>query len=252
MSTTESNKNIDELLDHLRKVNESNLIDVFVPSINETVKFKQLTVKQQSSLITGVISQEADKNAFSYNRSTSTIINENNVDSANIRVTDRGPVLAQLRVDTLGTQIEIEGESYDISGLEYELHEDSIKLISDTHNFSLSGMSVSYTTPSLNTDVELNADAEEKWMEEEAVDIISDLFKLELAKFITNVIINEDIKIDMSDLSTEDKIKVCDALPVKVTRHVMKYIQDVKSLEQELLRLDDSTFIPTDITLFST
>ena len=167
-------------------------------------------------------------------------------------MTDRGPVLAQLRVDTLGTQIEIEGESYDISGLEYELHEDSIKLISDTHNFSLSGMSVSYTTPSLNTDVELNADAEEKWMEEEAVDIISDLFKLELAKFITNVIINEDIKIDMSDLSTEDKIKVCDALPVKVTRHVMKYIQDVKSLEQELLRLDDSTFIPTDITLFST
>lgn len=252
MSTTESSKNIDQLLDHLRKVNESNLIDVFVPSMNETVKFKQLTVKQQSSLITGVISQEADKNAFSYNRSTSTIINENNVNSAAIRVTDRGPVLAQLRVDTLGAEIEIEEETYDISGLEYMLHEDSINLISDTQNFSLSGMSVSYTTPSLDIDVELNADAEEKWMEEEAVDIISDLFKLELAKFITNVTINEDIKIDMSDLPTEDKIKVCDALPVKITRHVMKYIQDVKSLEQELLRLDDSTFIPTDITLFST
>ena len=70
MATVESNKNVDQLLSHLQKINEINLIDVFVPSMNTTAKFKQLTVKQQSSLITGVISQEADKNAFSYNRST--------------------------------------------------------------------------------------------------------------------------------------------------------------------------------------
>ena len=116
----------------------------------------------------------------------------------------------------------------------------------------MSGMNVSYTTPTLSVDVALNADAEEKWVEEEGIDIISDLFKLELAKFITNITVNEDVEIMMSDLETNDKIKVCDALPVKITRHVMAYIQGVKNLEQELLRLDESTFIPTDITLFST
>lgn len=252
MSTTESSKNIDQLLSHLQKINEHNLINVFVPSVNDTVKFKQLTVKQQSSLITGVITQEADKNAFSYNRSTSTIINENNVESVDIKVTDRGPVLAQLRKDTLGSELDIGEVTYDIADLEYKLAQDSIDLITNTHTYSMSGMSVSYTTPSMNVDVALNADAEEKWVEEEGVDIIAELFKLELAKFITNVTVNEDVHIVMSDLKTNDKIKVCDALPVKITRHVMSYIQDVKSLEQELMRLDESTFIPTDITLFST
>ena len=141
---------------------------------------------------------------------------------------------------------------FDISEMEFKLAQESVSYVSDTHTYSMSGMNVSYTTPTLSMDVALNADAEEKWVEEEGIDIISDLFKLELAKFITSITVNDDVEITMDDLDTNDKIKVCDALPVKITRHVMTYIQGVKNLEQELLRLDESTFIPTDITLFST
>lgn len=251
MATTESN-NVDQLIGHLKKINENNLIDIFIPSLNQTAKFKQLTVKQQSSLITGVISQEADKNAFSYNRSTNVIIKENNIDSVPLKVVDRGAVLAQLRSDTLGGILTLEDVDWDISDIDYSVDEDTIQYINKTHVYELSGMKVEYTTPTLEFDVQLNADAEEKWVEDTGVDIISDLFKLELAKFITNINIESNIDIVLSDLNTSDKIKVCDALPVKITRHVMKYIQDVKSIEQELLRLDDTTFIPTDITLFST
>ena len=251
METTESS-NIDHLIGHLKKINENNLIDIFIPSLNQNAKFKQLTVKQQSSLITGVIAQEADKNAFSYNRSTNVIIKENNINAIPLRVVDRGAVLAQLRSDTLGGVLTLEDIDWDISEIDYTLDDESVKYITETHVYELSGMKVEYTTPTLESDVSLNADAEEKWVEDTGVDIISDLFKLELAKFITTINVESTVDIIMADLNTNDKIKVCDALPVKITRHVMKYIQDVKTIEQELLRLDDTTFIPTDITLFST
>lgn len=249
---TSHKQSVDQLLNHLDKLNNDNLIDIFIPSLSSSVKFKQLTVKQQSSLITGIISQQADKNAFSYNRSTNLIIKQNNVNNVDIKVSDRGPILTQMRVDTLGTEIVIEDASWDISDLKFSIDAESCSLINDVHTYELSGMSVSYTTPLLSYDASINADAESRFSQETGLDIISELFKIELSKFILNVSIQDVTDIDMKQLSTSDKIKVCDALPVKITRHIMKYIQDVKNIEQELLRLDETTFIPTDITLFST
>lgn len=243
---------VDSLIKHLEQANESNLISVDVPSSDTTCNFKQLTVKQQSTLITSVITQETDSNAFSYNRSASTIIEDNNVDGVEISLADRGPVLVQLRVDTLGPELVIEDTTWDISTREFKYTAEQREKITTTHTCTVSGMSVQYTTPSLTLDVALNAAAEERWVDEEAADIISELFKLELAKFITTIEIQEQqLTINLRELNVDDQLRVCDALPVKITKEIMAYIQDVKLMEGELLRLDEETFIPTDIALFS-
>ncbi len=243
---------VDSLIKHLEQANESNLISVDVPSSDTTCNFKQLTVKQQSTLITSVITQETDSNAFSYNRSASTIIADNNVDGVEISLADRGPVLVQLRVDTLGPELVIEDTTWDISNREYKYTEQEREKITTTHTCTVSGMSVQYTTPSLKLDVAMNAEAEDRWVEEEAADIISELFKLELAKFITTVTIEEQqLVINLRELNVDDQLRVCDALPVKITKEIMTYIQDIKLLEGQLMMIDTDTFIPTDITLFS-
>ena len=243
---------IDGLIKHLEQANESNLISIKIPSSDIDCNFKQLTVKQQSTLITSVITQETDSNAFSYNRSASTIISDNNVDGIEISLADRGPVLAQLRVDTLGPEIVIEDTTWDISSREYEYTEQEREKITNTHTCTVSGMSVQYTTPSLTLDVAMNAEAESRWVEEEAADIISELFKLELAKFITTVTVeDQQLVINLRELNVDDQLRVCDALPVKITKEVMAYIQDIKLLEGQLMMIDTDTFIPTDITLFS-
>ena len=252
---TKSIQNADELIKHLDQVNSTNLIDVYIPSLGRTAKFKQLTVRQQTSLITGVISQEAEKNAFSYNRAVTNIITDSNTENVTIKLVDRGPVQVQLRCDTLGDHIAIGDKSYDMSILKYTVTDQNTSLINDTHSYTLSGMSVDYTTPSISRDIKLNKFAENKWMGEEGIDIISELFKVELAKFIVSIHIEqgeqEDIDIIMEDLDESDQLKVCDSLPVKITRHILTYIQNVKSIENSLLKLEEDVYAPTDITLFS-
>ena len=243
---------IDGLLKQLEQANQSNLITVDIPSKNTTCDFKQLTVKQQSTLITSVITQETDANAFSYNRSASTIIADNNVGGVDISLADRGPILVQLRVDTLGPDIIIGDTTWNVSERKFVYTDQEREMINNTHTCSVSGMSVQYTTPTLSHDMALNAEAEDRWVEEEAADIISELFKLELAKFITSIEIpDQQLEIHLKDLNVDDQLRVCDTLPVKITKEVMSYIQDIKLLEGQLLSLDEETFIPTDITLFS-
>jgi hypothetical protein len=210
-----------------------------------------MTVKQQSSLINGIISQEADKNAFSFNRSTSTIISENLTDSSiDIKVVDKGPILVQLRKDTLGDDIVIEGDSYNLSDLTFDINQEDISFINDIQTASISGVSVSYTTPTLAHDVEMNQEAENRWKDTDALDIISELFKLELSKYIVEISLPGNVVIDMKSLDIDSQLLVCDKLPVKITREVMKYIQDVKRIEKESLQFTPDISVPTDITLF--
>lgn len=242
--------NVDELLDKLTKASNQVTIDVKLISSDQIASFKQMTVKQQSSLITGIISQEADKNAFSYNRTTSNIVSENNISEIDIKTVDKGPVLVQLRRDTIGDEIVIDGTTYDISTLEYIITDQDRDNINSIHTVSMSGVSVDYTTPSLGLDVEMNQIAETRWKDTDALDIIAELFKLELAKYITHVTVNEEIKINLRELDIDSQLKVCDTLPVKLTRQIMSYIQEIKMIEKSTLEIQQDIFIPTDITLF--
>jgi len=244
--------NVDELISQLQEAANSNLIDVNILSTAGVAKFKQMTVKQQSSLISGIISQETDKNAFSYNRTTSQIIMDNNTQSAHIKTIDKGSILVQMRRDTMGDVVKIGEDTYDISEMDFKLDDESVEKINSIHTASISGISISYTTPSLSRDMDMNQVAEDRWKEIEAADIISDLFKLELSKYITSITINEDNIIDISTLDVDSQLKICDNLPVKLTRQVMTYIQDVRFIEQDMLQVDENKYIPTDITLFDT
>ena len=192
--------NVDELLAKLTTASNQVTVDAKLLSTTDVVSFKQMTVKQQSSLITGIISQEADKNAFSFNRTTSSIVSDNNISQVDIKTVDKGPVLVQLRKDTIGEEIVLDDVIYDLSELEFDVTDDQRIYINDTHTVSMSGVSVDYTTPLLSLDVEMNQIAEDRWKDIEALDIIAELFKLELAKYITHVTINEEIQISMRDL----------------------------------------------------
>ena len=245
-------QNVDELLEKLSHASNQVTIDVKLLSTPDIYQFKQMTVKQQSSLITGIISQEADKNAFSFNRTTSQIVSENNITQDDIKVVDKGPILVQLRRDTMGDEIVISDIQYNLSDLEYDITDESRDLINNTHTVDSNNVSVTYTTPSLSLDVEMNSIAETRWKDIEALDIIAELFKLELAKYITHVIINDDVDIDMRSLDIDAQLRVCDMLPVKLTRQIMSYIQDIKNIEKNVLEIREGIFIPTDITLFDT
>lgn len=244
--------NVDELLAKLTTASNQVTVDAKLLSTEDIVSFKQMTVKQQSSLITGIISQEADKNAFSFNRTTSSIVSDNNISQVEIKTVDKGPVLVQLRKDTIGDEIILNDVIYDLSELNFNITQEQRDFINDAHTVSMSGVSVDYTTPPLSLDVEMNQIAEDRWKDIEALDIIAELFKLELAKYITHVTINEEIQISMRELDIDSQLKVCDTLPVKLTRKIMSYIQDIKNLEKSTLEIREGIFIPTDITLFDT
>ena len=242
------------LLDQLEQFRDSNLSEVYVPSLSATASFKQLTVSQQSSIITGILSQEAKDNAFSYNRVISNIILENATGGIELSVIDKIPVLLQLRVATVGNHITIDGTACDLNSMSFELSGHEIPLVSEDHSFEHSGITVNYKIPSLQLDADINKDAEKRWDTFKGEEIVTELFKVEISKYIVSVEFDNHT-IPFSELAPEQRLDVCEKLPMKHCRHLVEFIEEQKNIETRFGEVwsDDDGWVevPLDVSLFS-
>jgi hypothetical protein len=256
METTEEKppvNDLSDLLGQLEEFRDSNLHDIYVPSLDQIFQFKQLTVRQQSSIITGLIAQETQRNVFSYNRVISDIILENKDVDCELSVIDKVPVLVQLRCATVGSDIEISDNSIDLSAINFSLSGDEPELLK-SHEYTNNGITVTYGIPTLKLDQDINNSAEKRWVNTEGEDIVTELFKVEISKYIYSVKFDSS-EIQFSKLTPDEKLQVCDKLPMDHSRILVDFVEDQKKLEERLgtVEVDGEIYeIPVDESLFST
>ena len=252
---TQTQASYDELLKELQAFNDKSHIMVYVPSVGENVKFKPLSVKQQTSIITGVLSSGQSNNIYSYQNVIDRLIQDNCdpdvVDQ--LMIFDRACILIQLRLHTIGSDITVDGKSHDLQQhvdtfAEHQLTE---KILQD--KLSYEGIEVTCEAPTLRVDHRINELVPEIFSNTADKDSVGNIFLVELAKFITHVNFSGN-HIDFSDLTLKQRVQICEMLPMTLSQQVVQYIELVREFEQPYVNIntqDGTIEIPVDSQLFN-
>lgn len=239
---------ISDLLGKLQSINNSNLIDVFVPSQGRYVKFRQLSVRQQKDLIKtgldGALAGATIANAFN------AIIQENAAERVAFDVFDRAPIVLGLRVQSFGSTYADGEKTWDLATitqrtLQYNVptsvtiqHEDVIQ--------------VQASVPTLERDTSINQSliAQIKKTQDMGIgDAVGSLYVYELVKFVDSVTVAGDV-VDFAKCTAADALRVVESLPAKLLVELVEFIQKFRTQEVEYLTIDGAT-LSMDARMFA-
>ena len=243
-----------ELLTELQNFTAETSIEMYVPTRGEHVKFRALTVKQQTDIITGVMSAQTDRNVYQYQNVVDKILMDNIFPEQDVTLynIDRICLLVQLRHHTTGETIEISGEEYDLNNHIKHFPEHVIDVENLRETLEHQGIAVTCSVPTLAHEHDVNSIVPQVFKDTTSDKSISDIFLIELSKYIEMVKFDNNT-IVYDDLTLEQKIQICELLPMSLSQKIVKYIETVKSYEQPFAKITTDTKqvdIPIDSQLF--
>lgn len=243
-----------ELLTQLKQRNESTHVDIHIPSINETIAVKPLSVKQQAAIITGVMKAEKDTNIYSYQNIIDEIIinNMKPEDVARVLSFDRSSILIQYRLLTMGDTIEIDGNTHDLEHHVQRVNNIELDVDCLSKQVVHEGVSVQCNAVRLHDELIVNKQVPTLYKNTTDRDQVSNVFLIELAKYVSSVSFDDNL-INFAELNLKQKIQICEMLPMSLSQLIVRFVEDLRSTESEYTTIDigdDSVNIPVDSQLF--
>jgi hypothetical protein len=252
--------NLDKVISKLKEYSISEKLDCFVLSKGENKKFSPLTAKQQKDLLEAASS--GSKAVFLYPKAVNNILLENSEDR-DLLVSDRALVILGLRVHSFGPTQKIEREEGPVEVNLQKLLNDFDKSIEIKYkdSFSQGPIVLNCSIPTIEYENQL-LDSYMKYRSAEFENdsktqkLISEIYILELAKYITSVEINdkEPIILTLKDQTIAQKIRTVESLTATLVQKVMNFVTNVKNLENNLTtyKFEDQTIdINLDTSFFS-
>lgn len=244
-----------ELLSELKKYNEESTLNIYIPSLSQEIQFKPLTVKQQTDIITSVMTAQRDENIYAYQNIIDTIILDNCDQSQSNDITsgDRACILIQLRLDTMGDTLEIQGETYDLKDHVASFPGNTLDYSDVDEVVVYEGITVTCHVPTLRDEAAINKHVHNIFKKKETHSAVCEIFLIELAKHIDEVQFDGNI-IEFSALSLKQKIQICEMLPMAASQQVVEYIESVREKENVFTSIksaDGLIPIPIDSQLFN-
>lgn len=239
---------VTDILNKLQEYNNLNLVEAYVPSFGDVLKFKQLSVKQQKDLIKTAL--DGALSGLTLNNIINHIVVDNSTIKHNFLVTDKLPIIMSLRTAATGTKYVDENDvELDLSNIvnnnlifDSEVttiieHEDVIK--------------VEVAVPSITDDIKINEThhAELKKKESEVSDLLGSFYVYEITKFIKSIEIGDDV-IDFSKIKLSEKLQIVEKLSAKLNSKIIEFIQQFRKVENSYMTIDD-TQVNVDARLFS-
>ena len=238
--------NLSDILQQLDTISIDSGLDIFIPSLKRTVKFKPLNLKQQKGLLTSSIDESLTKlsfNSFFYDIIKTNVLEDINVN--NLLTIDRSVIALNLRAKALDSVITIQDKSIDLNAVV-----ESAPLV-QIDNYPLNGVVdegnivIKLAAPSLGTDNELNNFAlSKKNQDTDFKAVIGELFVYELTKFISFITIkNGDATTEISFSTTKvaDRIAIVEKLSSNITNRILDFIKSYRNLETLYTKVDDVT-----------
>lgn len=241
--------NVKSFLNNLQEINDANTIAIKVPSTGKNASFKLASVNQQKELlrsafdgVDGVI-----KRANILNK----IIIDNCKEDINFLIIDKPAILIGLRKESIGSKLDINGESYDLNDLP-SIKKSDIKL---SKSVSYDNITANLKVPTLTLDTEVNkkletelakiADQQEKV--KQSVDIV---VSYETTKYINSINIG-DIEVTFSDISAYERREIVNNLPLKLNNKIIEYIGAIKKSTDVALRFSEEVLVEIDASFLS-
>ena len=108
--------NIKDFLSQLDTINTDDSIDILVPSINKKVKFKSLSVKQHKEVIKTIL-EGIEGGVRSSGVLNNFVVDNCITEGIDFKLYDRNYILVQLRKNSIGENVTINKQSYNLTAL---------------------------------------------------------------------------------------------------------------------------------------
>lgn len=209
--------NIDNILTFINEVNETNLVPCYVPSLNEVIDFKMISVGQQQKMLKVLSTKLSDSLAVL--NSLNEILFENCSVAHNFTVLDRDFIFSQYKM------FEANGSLDELTILHQKF---LASTPCDTSEITIDefGFKVYVGIPQTCYDTEVNNFAIKNFIKKEMsdVDTAAALYNTQVLKFFKGLVVQG---VEYYDLSVEEKAKIVGILPTKIRNKIYSYAAKV-------------------------
>jgi hypothetical protein len=218
-------------LNTLQEINDKR-IAVFCPYTKKTVSSLPISFKQQKNLISTLT--DGTLGVMRFNKILNEIIIENT--GEDLYIVDKIPAIIKLRIESIGEIISIDGEKVDITPTL-----DKIKtlkfpeLVPVEHD----AFKINLSIPTLREEIVVTNSIIDD-LKKDSKDLgrnIVNVYTHEILKFVDNIQIGDDV-LKYRDLSIKDRMNIIEKIPLLVNKRIIKEIEKLKSVENELTVVD--------------
>ncbi len=252
--TIEQKSNVNDIIKLMNRVNETFTYEIYIPSLQKNVMFRQINTAQQKRLIKSIIDSPAYNTQFIF--TLKKIIDENCVESINIddlTILDKIIIAIKMRSYSIGNDFEL---SFDMPDGEkvtriIKLNEllenklESIKIEPRTISDSKGVFTIVCGLPTISDEYRLEDELRRNTItveinnEKDLRETIGEVYVNELVKYIKQISIKEDDQItdiDLKKVDFKNRIKIIEQLPTSATQQIVTYINDItKEFEKIIL-----------------
>jgi hypothetical protein len=259
-----------DALNLINSVAEDFTVDVWIPSKNKTIKFKELNANQQKKLLGVAIDNSVYNTGFTnsfYDILKNNIIDDveldfidnlSLLDKASIAITLRRQISENITV-TFDSKNKI-SKSFPVDDIVERFKtcqipkDEVVEVNNEKHSIK-----ILLTYPTVKTELEFDKEfskthkkADQVKSQEDVQNIITEAFISETTKYINKLWISDN-EINFNLLSPKQKVQIIEKLPSNIMQKILENISRWKNLSDDLLKVefeDYSKVITIDSILF--
>jgi hypothetical protein len=231
-----SKEPVTSILQKLKDYNKKQSISIFLPSLQRKAKFLPFTLKQQKEILSRLPTSASG--LIMFNNIFNDIINNNSeekIDLDDLNIFDRLAIAITYRISTIGDVLAKEDVTVNLNAIidNINKHKFDSSILKST-KISGSGISAILKIPSLKYDSIINDEVTKKITDKlTSQEILSELFTSEILKYVQSVTIGSDM-VDFTSLNYTEKLEFVEELPGTFVKHIFKFIEDIKNLENAI------------------
>jgi len=220
------------ILKELQTLHNDNVLEIFLPSLKSKILFRKLNIKQQKNLV--LVAMDNALSLLNFNVALYDLIKDNisePLELNSLNIFDKNSIVLSLVKDTATQKSNPSDEALSNILAKYETNNPS-NIPGKTIKFN--GGELKVKIPDLTTDYRFNKTLLTKYTKtpENHKEFISDVFVIEICKYIDSIIMKSGSTIKLLDYSLSEIIDIVESLPVITP--ITQYISQIKDIESKL------------------
>jgi len=228
--------------------------EIFVPSLNKKLKFKDVTTKQQKNIVKCAL--EEGTAGLSFINLTSEIVRDNCNEPSLLLASDKNFILTSLRALSISPSFKPYDTDTTVDLMVLVNKNIATPDILKTREVTDGTVSISAAIPTIAEDIAINNETKKKLLpitntRDLTREALGEMYINEIIKYMKTVKVGTE-EIKFSELTFNQKTQIVEKIPISLNAKLIDYINSVKQFERELLTLPDSkTVITVEPTFFT-
>lgn len=240
-------ENVKSFLDKIQELNDTKN-KVHVLSTGKKIESTPISFKQQKELV-GTIA-DGVLGTLKLQKILNDIITKN-TGNDDIKVTDKLPIILKLRIDSIGSTIKVDDTDVELEDLLRKATNVKFTTTSSIDN----KVNVELEVPTLlqeNKVIQSAIETIKKDGESELGKNIGSVYTYEIVKYVKSIKFDDQVLV-FQEVPVKDRFKIVENLPLTLNKEIIKFIQDIKTLEHEVMTVsigDVEKLIDIDVSFF--